>query len=186
MEYNKETEIMSLLDQMEDLLEEAKSSFMSSKVSIDRDDFLECIKDMRMKLPNELQQSVWIVDERNKILAEAHNEGQLIIQEAQETLSKMIEQHEITKYAEERAQMILENARKDARDIRIGSIEYANETVKVAEQQLKATLDSIHRETQKFENYITSELRILYDHRQELKDMIHPAPMQIQEVREQE
>lgn len=82
--------------------------------------------------------------------------------------------------------MILENARKDARDIRIGSIEYANETVKVAEQQLKGTLESIHKETQNFEAYITNELRILYDHRQELKDMIHPAPIQIQENREEE
>ena len=108
MEYTKETEIMSLLDQMEELLEEGKTSFITSKVSIDRDEFFEYIKDIRMKLPTELQQSVWIVEERNKILAEAQGEAKLIIQEAQETLQKMIEQHEITKYAEDRAQMILE------------------------------------------------------------------------------
>lgn len=185
MEYTKEAEIMSLLDQMEDMLEEGKTSFISNKVSIDREEFFECIKDMRMKLPNEIQQSVWIVDERNKILAEAQSEAQLIIQEAQETLQKMIEQHEITKYAEERAQMILENARKDSREIRIGAIEYANETVKVVEQRLKATLEAIHKEAQNFEGYITNELRILYDHRQELKDMIHPAPIQIQDNREE-
>ena len=185
MEYTKEAEIMSLLDQMEDMLEEGKASFIGNKVSIDREEFFECIKDMRMKLPNEIQQSVWIVDERNKILAEAQSEAQLIIQEAQETLQKMIEQHEITKYAEERAQMILENARKDSREIRIGAIEYANETVKVVEQRLKATLESIHKEAQNFEGYITNELRILYDHRQELKDMIHPAPVQIQDNREE-
>ena len=141
------------------------------------DEFFEYIKDIRMKLPTELQQSVWIVEERNKILAEAQGEAKLIIQEAQETLQKMIEQHEITKYAEDRAQMILENARKDSREIRIGAIEYANETVKVVEQQLKLTLESIHKEAQNFENYITNELRILYDHRQELKEMIHPQPV---------
>ena len=177
MEYTKETEIMSLLDQMEELLEEGKTSFITSKVSIDRDEFFEYIKDIRMKLPTELQQSVWIVEERNKILAEAQGEAKLIIQEAQETLQKMIEQHEITKYAEDRAQMILENARKDSREIRIGAIEYANETVKGVEQQLKLTLESIHKEAQNFENYITNELRILYDHRQELKEMIHPQPV---------
>ena len=151
MEYTKETEIMSLLDQMEELLEEGKTSFITSKVSIDRNEFFEYIKDIRMKLPTELQQSVWIVEERNKILAEAQGEAKLIIQEAQETLQKMIEQHEITKYA--------------------------NETVKVVEQQLKLTLEAIHKEAQNFENYITNELRILYDHRQELKEMIHPQPV---------
>ncbi|MEG0999836.1 MAG: ATPase, partial [Cellulosilyticaceae bacterium] len=104
MEFNKEAEITYLLDRLEDVLEEGKATFLSSKISIDRDEVLDYIKDIRLKLPTELQQSVWIVEERNKILAEAQNEGQLILQEAQDTLQKMIDQHEITKYAEERAQ----------------------------------------------------------------------------------
>lgn len=172
MEFSKEAEITYLLDRLEDVLEEGRASFLSSKISIDRDEVLDYIKDIRLKLPTELQQSVWIVEERNKILAEAQSEGQLILQEAQDTLQKMIDQHEITKYAEERAQYILDGARKDARSVHLGSIEYADETMKQVEQRLKVTLDVIHKEVQDFEAYVTDVLRTLYEHRQELKGVV--------------
>lgn len=173
MEFSKEAQITQLLDSLEDILEEGKATFLSSKVSIDRDEMLDCIRDIRLKLPTELQQSVWIVEERNKILAEAQNEGQLILQEAQDTLQKMIDQHEITKYAEDRAQYILDIARKDARSVQLGAIEYADETVKQVEQRLKGTLDIIHKEVQAFESFVTDVLRTLYDHRQELKGVVN-------------
>lgn len=172
MEVSKEAEIMYLLDRIEDLLDEGKSSFLSNKVSIDRDEVLEHIKDIRLKLPTELQQAVWIVEERNKILAEAQSEAQLVIQEAQETLQKMIDQDEISKYAQERAQYILEAARKDAREVHLGAIEYAEETMKEVEMRLKGTLETIHREVSEFEAFLTSILRTLYDHRQELKGIV--------------
>lgn len=172
MEFNKEAEITYLLDRIEDVLEEGKTTFLSSKVSIDRDEMLDYIKDIRLKLPTELQQAVWIVEERNKILAEAQNEGQLILQEAQDTLQKMIDQHEITKYAEERAQYILDTARKDARSVHIGAIEYADDTIKQVELRLKATLDTIHAEVQAFEGFVSDVVRTLYDHRQELKGVV--------------
>ncbi|MGL6174536.1 MAG: hypothetical protein ACRC1P_08010 [Cellulosilyticaceae bacterium] len=172
MEFGKETEITYLLDRLEDILEEGKSTFLSSKISIDRDEVLDHIKEIRLKLPTELQQSVWIVEERNKILAEAQNEGQIILQEAQDTLQKMIDQHEITKYAEDRAQYILDGARKDARSLHIGAIEYADDTMKQVEQRLKATLDTIHKEAQAFEDFVGDIVRTLYEHRQELKEVV--------------
>lgn len=172
MGFSKEAEITYLLDRIEDLLEEGKSGFLSSKVSIDRDELLEYIKEIRLKLPTEIQQSVWIVEERNKILAEAQNEGQLILHEAQETLQKMIDQHEITKYAEDRAQYILDSARKDARALHLGAIEYADDTMKQVEHRLKGTLDTIHREVQNFEAFVTDVLRTLYEHRLELKEIV--------------
>lgn len=171
MEYMKETEITYLLDQVEDILEESKSTFLTNKVSVDRDELLEVIKDIRLKLPTELQQAVWIVEERNKILAEAQTEASLVVQEAHETLEKMIEQHEITKYAEDRAQYILENARKDSREMHNGAIEYAEDVFKDVEQKLKQSLDTVHKEVQAFEAYVTDVIRIIYDHRHELKTM---------------
>lgn len=173
MEYTKETEITYLLDQIEEVLEEGKINFITNKVSVDRDELLELIKDIRLKLPTELTQSTWILKERNKILAEAQTEAALVVQEAQETLEKMVEQHEITKYAEDRAQYILENARKDSREMHNGAIEYAEDVFKDVELKLKHSLDTIHKEVQEFEGYIGDVLRTIYDHRQELKSVRH-------------
>ncbi|MGL4345770.1 MAG: hypothetical protein ACRCTE_11280 [Cellulosilyticaceae bacterium] len=171
---NKEQDINSLLDVMQELLEDGKPSFLSgNKIVIDKDEMLDCINDVRTKLPTELQQSVWIVEERNKILAEAQGDASLMLQEAQETLDRMIDQHEITKYAEERSQFIIDAARRDAREIHMGAAEYADYTVKQVELKLKSTLETIHREAQAFESFVTDIMRTLYEHRQQLKDMMH-------------
>lgn len=175
MEYAKEAEITYLLDQVEDILEEGKSNFITNKVSVDRYELLEIIKDIRLKLPTELQQAVWIVEERNKILSEAQKEASAVMEEAQETLEKMVGQHEITQYAEERAQYILENARKDAKEVHQGAFEYAEDAFKGVELRLKQTLDTIHREVQAFEAYVTDVIRTVYDHRQELRQMCNQA-----------
>lgn len=171
----KEQDINSLLDTMEEMLEEAKPSFLSgsSKITIDKDEWVEWIRDLRTKLPTEIQQSVWIVEERNKILAEAQGDASIMIQEAEETLSRMIAQHEITKYAEERSQVIIDAARRDAREIHMGAAEYADYTIKQVELKLKSTLEIIHHEAQAFEAFVTDNIRTLYEHRQQLKDMMH-------------
>ena len=71
-------EIAVLLDQLEDLIEEGKTNFLSGKVAIDKDEMIEIIRDIRLKLPTEVQQSVWIVEERNKIIDEAQKEAHVI------------------------------------------------------------------------------------------------------------
>ncbi|PHV71816.1 ATPase [Sporanaerobium hydrogeniformans] len=164
-------ELAILLDQLEDLIEEGKTSFLSNRISVDREEMIEIIREIRLKLPTEVQQSIWIVEERNKILTEAQKEAHLVMEEAHEKLQNMIEQHEITKYAKGRAEEIIEAARQDAREIHHGSVAYADETVRKVELKLKNCLETVHKEMQDFEAYVTDVLRELYDNRQELKVM---------------
>ncbi len=164
-------ELACLLDQLEDLIEEGKTGFLSSRISVDREEMIEVIREIRLKLPTELQQSVWIVEERNKILAEAQKEAHLIIEEAHEKLENMTERHEITQYAKERAMEIIETARSDAREIQSGSTAYADDIVRSVELKLKGCLETVHKEMQDFEAYVTDVLRELYDNRQQLKMM---------------
>ena len=164
-------EIAVLLDQLEDLIEEGKSSFLSGKVAIDKNEMIEVIRDIRLKLPTEVQQSVWIIEERNKILNEAQKEAVVIVEEAREQMQSMIERDQITVFAKERAENIISTAKEDAKQMHRGAIDYAQETCKEVEQRLKYTLESIHQEVQAFESYITDMLREVYDNRQELKEM---------------
>ena len=135
-------EIAVLLDQLEDLIEEGKTNFLSGKV-----------------------------EERNKILNEAQKEAHIIIEEAREQMQNMIEKDQITLFAKERAESIITTAKEDAKEMHRGAIAYAQETCKDVEQRLKFTLESIHQEVQNFESYITDMLREVYDNRQELKEM---------------
>lgn len=164
-------EIAILLDQLDELIEEAKPNFITGKLTVDKDEVLEIIREIRLKLPTELQQSLWIVEERNKILVEAQKEARLIVEEAEERVENMIDQHEITQYAKERAEDIIETARIDARQIHLGAVDYAEDVFKDTEKKLKKTLELIHNEVQEFESEITDVLRCVYDNRQEIKEM---------------
>lgn len=164
-------EIAVLLDQLEDLIDEGKSNFLSGKVTISKNDMVEIIRDIRLKLPTEVQQSVWIIEERNKILDEAKKEAQVILEEAEEQRRSKIDKDQITIFAKERAESIVSMAKEEAKEMHMGAINYAQDTCKDVEQRLKYTLESIHQEVQSFESYITDLLREVYDNRQELKEM---------------
>ena len=172
MESTRDAEIIKLLDKLEILIEDSKTSFLSSKITVDKTELTDIISDIRIKLPTELSNAVWIVDERKKILEEAEGQAQCIIEDAKEQAKMLIEKSEITQFAKERASCIVENAKMNSKEIQKGSIEYAQDMCAHMEKKLKNTLDMVHAEAQNFEANITEMLREAFDNRQELKDML--------------
>ena len=85
-------EIFTLLETLEDIMEKSRNVPFSSKCIVDKEEFLEIIKEIRLKLPDEIKQAKWIKEERQRILVEAQNEANDIIKEAEiiyEGLSKI-------------------------------------------------------------------------------------------------
>lgn len=171
-------EINEMLELMEDVLEDSKQALLSSKVVIDKEEIFEIIKDIRLRLPNEIQQSRWVVEDRTKILAQAKLEADALVEEAHESVARMTRDHDITKFAHEEAQGIISAARYDARELHLGAVEYADSVMKDVEQNLKDTLELIHKEVSEFENYMGEVIRTVYENRKELKGIVKPAPSQ--------
>ena len=53
-------EIFTLLEELEDLLEKSKGLPFTHKSLVDKEEILEIIKEIRLKLPDELKQAKWI------------------------------------------------------------------------------------------------------------------------------
>ena len=119
-------EIFTLLETLEDLLEKSRNLPFSSKSVIDKEEMLDLIKEIRLKLPDELKQAKWIKEERQRILVEAQNEADDIIKEAENRIISMIDEHEITKKAYEKKVEIIETANEMSREIKSGTEEYAD------------------------------------------------------------
>ena len=90
-------EIFTLLETLEDLIERGKKVPFSEKCMIDHEEALDLIKEVRLKLPDELKQAKWVKEEREKILAEAQKEADDVVKEAENRIISMIDEHEITK-----------------------------------------------------------------------------------------
>lgn len=130
-------DVLKLIDEIEDIIEAGTSVPFSGKVLVDKVEILEIIKDIRIRLPDEIKQASWIKEERQRILAEAQKDADTIIKEAEYKLEELIDQNEITKKAMGRAEEIINKAQTNAKEIRLGSVDYADSLLLEQQESLK-------------------------------------------------
>lgn len=136
-------EILSVLEALEDTIERGVSVPFTGKCVVNRDEILDIIQDIRLKLPDDLKQAKWISEERARILAEAQQEADNIIKGAEGRIASIVDEHEISRKAYEQAEVIITNAKKNAREIRLGTREYADNILNKVEEILEDTLEVI-------------------------------------------
>lgn len=132
-------EILTILETLEDLVERSTSVPFSGKCLIDREEVLEIVKEMRLKLPDDIKQAKWVKEERQRILLEAQKEANNILKDAENKIASLVDEHEITKQAYEQANEIIANAQKNAREMRLGAREYADGVLSKVEEILNDT-----------------------------------------------
>ena len=118
-ERGKIMEIFTLLETLEDIMERSRSLPFTDKGIVDKEEVLEIIKEVRLKLPDELKQAKWVKEERARILEEAQKE-------AENRIIAMIDEHEITRKAYEQKAEIIETANEMSREISKGTKDYAD------------------------------------------------------------
>jgi len=136
-------EIYTDLETLEELLDKSKQLFFTNKVIVDKEVILDLIKDIRLKLPDELKQAKWIKEERTRILLEAQKEADGIVKEAENRIISMIDEHEITRKAYEQKAQIIETANEMAREISNGTKEHADDLLAKIELVLQDVLKTV-------------------------------------------
>ena len=142
-------EIFTLLETLEDLLERSKAIPFSGKAIVNKEEMLEIIKEIRLKLPDELKQAKWVKEERQRILVEAQKEADDIVKEAENRIISMIDEHEITRKAYEQKAEIIETANEMSREISKGTKDYADgilQNIETALEQALVTIQNNRRE----------------------------------------
>ncbi len=119
-------EIFTLLETLEDILESGKNIPFSDKILVEKEQLLDIIKEIRLKLPEELKQAKWIKEERERIIAEAQKDADDIVREAENRIISMIDEHEITKKAYDKKTEIIADANEMYREITKGTNDYVD------------------------------------------------------------
>lgn len=136
-------EILAIIETLEEVVEKGMSIPFSGKCVVDREEILELVKEMRLKLPDDIKQAKWVKDERQRILLEAQKEANMIIEDAESRINTMVDDHEIIKKAYEQSEDIVATAKNSAKDIRQGTKEYADEVLEKIEGLLGETVEVI-------------------------------------------
>lgn len=136
-------EILSILETLEDLVEKSVSVPFSGKCLVDKEEILEIVKELRLKLPDDIKQAKWVKEERQRILLDAQKEAANMVKDAESKIASMVDEHEITQKAYEQANEIVAAAQKNAREIRLGTKEYADNILNRVEEILTDTIEVI-------------------------------------------
>ena len=136
-------ELFTLLETLEEMLENSKTVPFSGKTIVEKEEILDIIKEIRLKLPDELKQAKWVKEERQRILVEAQKEADDIVKEAENRIISMIDEHEITRKAYEQKAQIIETANEMSREISKGTKDYADNLLEKIEVVLEDDLKTI-------------------------------------------
>ena len=124
-----EMTVLEFLEEIEDIVKNAPGLPLTGKIMVDADELLEITKGIRLSLPDDVQQAKWVRDEKDRILADAKTEYEKIIIEAKKQADLMVEKDVITQRAVEVAGNIYTRADVYARDMKLRTYNYMDETL---------------------------------------------------------
>lgn len=171
--------VLELLDELDEIVEVASQVPMIKKVVVDPAEIREIVEEIRLELPDEIQQAQWVKKERERILEEAKAEYELLLNEAMAKAEALVETDEITVKAKARAEEILRVAREHSSIMKMSILDYTDSMLYNLQEKmdqmyaiyftdmyndLQGTFDRIN------ENIATS--------RNEVKDQIYKAQVE--------
>ncbi|MDD4048090.1 MAG: ATPase [Clostridia bacterium] len=136
-------EIMSLLDEFENVVEESSRIPMTGKVIINEDILYNFLDKLRATMPEAIREAEWILREREKMISEAEKEAETIIETGKSKLQRIAGESEIVKIAKNQGDEMVENAKDVAREIAQGAFTYADEVMAKLQVELEETLKEV-------------------------------------------
>ncbi len=142
-----ETGVLSLLDELSILLEDARSvPFSKENIrQIDVNEAFAIMDEIKDVFPSEFAQARQIVRERQSLLDEAHDEAERLIEDARNQALTIASDQEIVRIAQQQADQIMADSRELERQTRAGAEDYADEVFGHVEQSLDTLLSNVRR-----------------------------------------
>lgn len=170
-----EMTVLEFLEEIEDIVKNAPGLPLTGKIMVDADELLEITKGIRLSLPDDVQQAKWVRDEKDRILADAKTEYEKIIIEAKKQADLMVEKDIITQRAVEVAGNIYTRADVYARDMKLRTYNYMDETLFNFQKKM-GELSELN------EKYFGEMYQNMENHFNELSDRIASDMREIREM----
>ncbi|MBI5032727.1 MAG: ATPase [Chloroflexi bacterium] len=150
-------DVLYLVDRLEALLNKGWRVPMTTKTMIDEDEFLDIVDQMRIAFPEEIKQAKKIVQDRDRITAQAQEEAARIVEMAKEDSARLTNEHAVTKSAQAAAAQINLQARAAADSTRQGADDYATQVLKT----LSSRLEQMMQQIATLQNQVTNGLTVI-------------------------
>lgn len=170
--------VLELLDEIEEIVDTSTSFPLTGKIMVDAEEILEIVKEIRVELPDEIQQAQWIKDERQRILEEAKKEYDTIITDAKRQAEVLVENDDIVVKSKMRADEIMRIAEDNVKQLKLNTFDYIDSILfnfqdKMEELHVTYFGDMFN----KLETTFQSVNATLSSNRSEIKDLAYKTQM---------
>lgn len=136
-------ELQDVVEELILTVEQARGVPLSGNASIDRNDFVERLRDLREQLPEELRTARWMVREREAFIAQTNEQAAEISRRAKEAAARLVSETQVMTEAVEEANILVRNAEEEARTIRLEAEDVAESSYQHTETLLVNLLERV-------------------------------------------
>jgi len=133
-------DIMHLVDTIGRIVTESRRIPMTASVIVDEDRLFNLIDQMRISIPEEVKKAGRVVAEKDRVLAQAKEEGGRIRDLAKAEAEELVKRDSITQLAQQRADTILGRAEQEALQLRDDADVYVSNVLAKLEDDLLRSL----------------------------------------------
>jgi vacuolar-type H+-ATPase subunit H len=137
------TDLASRIQELEDMVRDAKSMPLSSSALLNRDEVLEVIDGLKTSLPDEIKQARWVVKDREELLAKARRDAEAMVEQARAEQLRLASHEAVVQRANEESERILQQAEDDARKLRLEAEDYVDAKLAQLENALQKILEEM-------------------------------------------
>ncbi len=138
-------DILYLVDRLDNLIASSRRVPLVNQIMLREADILSVLEEMRTSVPEEIKQARRVLQDRERILAQAQAEATMLLSKAREESERAINHEGLLHTAEERSQALVRQAEEKTEQMRAEADAYAMETLHNLREHLSSIEDEISR-----------------------------------------
>jgi hypothetical protein len=164
-------DILYLVDRLENLIASSRRMPLVHQLMVKEADILSIIDQMRTSIPDEIKQARRIIQDKERILAQAQADASKLMGRAREEAEQAVNREGLLHAAEERSQEMLRLADVQAEQIKVEADAYVAETLRALRDHLASIEMDVGRSILSIEKGLASlEPAPGWDEEEEVED----------------
>ena len=149
-------DILYLVDRLENLIASSRRMPLMNQIIIKEPDILNIIDQLRTTIPDEIKQARRIIQDKERILAQAQAEANALLARARDESEQAVNREGLLKAAEARSQELVRRAEEEAEQLKNEADGYVIETLRALRDHLSSIETDIGRSILSIEKGLAS------------------------------
>ncbi len=156
------SKIEQIIEEIEVFIDECRPVTLSSTmIKVNKDELESLVQDLKSNTPEEIRQYQKMIANKDRIIATAQEQADKILAQAKITTDKLVSEHqvmlqayqkadEVVRLANAQATRTIDEATKEATEIRMAAVEYTDKLLEGIQQVLSGAIDVTRSRDQQF------------------------------------